>query len=895
MKISITAQLYICFFYNKMLALLIMAWKPIATIYTVLIILVSLNIKAQSIYEKKKYVAQRIENAQQPKIDGILDDTVWERTSWTGDFTESRPAAGTKPTVATRFKILYDDNHLYVALQCFDSAPDSIVRRLSRRDGFQGDRINVILDSNNDKRTAFIFTVTAAGVKGDETLTENGKNIDATWNPIWYADASIDKDGWNGEMKIPLSQLRFGGEGDQVWGLNVSRAFFRTSERYAWNAVRPDAPGFVSEAGELHGLTGIKPQRQLEIQPFVVAKADLYPKVDGNPYRDGRDVGFNAGLDAKIGVTNNLTLDLTFNPDFGQVEADPGAISLDGFQIFYNEQRPFFIENKDIFNFQFASDNDNLFYSRRIGRSPQGRLETYDNETYVDRPQLTTILGAAKFSGKTNDGWSIGVLESITDREYARINNQVTETKKAVEPMTNYFVGRIQKDFNKKNTFVGGILTSTHRFKPDQKFSSLADDAITGGIDFKHQWKDRAYYLLGNIVTSQVSGETEAISLIQNDLARLYQRVDATHLDYDGSRTRISGTGGKFEIGKAGSGNWLYHSGINWRSPGLELNDIGFLRKADEVDQYNKAEYKILQPTKYFREFKVSLKTSTRMDYGGKLNRFSIDNDNDITWLNNWTTSIGGGFKPILYRTALLRGGPRFRHSREGYTFLYFASDNSKPFWARAGYVYGTSRQQNIRFQKYEATLNYQPFTALSLSFNTTFRDNPNKTHYIRTVGDKYILGEIDNKQVNISLRINYSINPDLSIQYYASPFYARGLFSNFGLVNDPYAEDLNKRVDWFDSDQISMENNAYALDFDKDGVVDYTLQNPDFNFTQFRSNLVLRWEYIPGSEFFLVYAQGQSLVGEGNKPILEDIGNTIFDESLNHTFLVKYTYRFRR
>ncbi|NNC69416.1 MAG: carbohydrate binding family 9 domain-containing protein, partial [Flavobacteriaceae bacterium] len=398
--------------------------------------------KKQEIVTKRIYTTKYIGQQEAPVIDGLLDDASWNIVEWDGDFVEWRPDENTPPHQQTKFKIVYDKKNIYVGVRLYDKQPDSIVKRLSRRDGFAGDWIEINFDSYHDLRSGFSFNVTAVGVKGDEFISNNGNNWDDSWNPIWYAKTNIDEQGWTAEMKIPLSQLRFGKAKEQIWGLQLNRRIFRKEERSLWQRVPQDSPGWISELGELHGLIDLEPQKQLEIQPFTVTKADNYPREDGNPFRDGRDSELNGGLDAKIGITNDLTLDLTVNPDFGQVEADPSAIALDGFEIFFREQRPFFVENNNIFDYRFSRSNagdtfgsDNLFFSRRIGRSPQGFPETEDNE-YVDQPLNTTILGAAKFSGKTKNGWSIGVLESVTAKEYAEIaevdDGEVVERREEV-------------------------------------------------------------------------------------------------------------------------------------------------------------------------------------------------------------------------------------------------------------------------------------------------------------------------------------------------------------------------------------------------------------------------------------------------------------------------------
>ena len=325
----------------------------------------------KEIVPKRIYTTKFLGHEKAPIIDGNLTDAGWNIVEWDGDFIEWRPNENTAPHQQTKFKIVYDNKNLYIAIRLLDKEPDSIVRRLSRRDGFDGDWIEINFDSYHDLRTGFSFNVTAAGVKGDEFISDNGSNWDSSWNPIWYAKTNIDSEGWTAEMKIPFSQLRFGNAKEQIWGLQLNRRIFRKEEGSLWQRIPQDSPGWVSELGELHGLIDLIPQKQLEIQPFTVFQFDTFPKEVGNPFRDGNNFKFNGGLDAKIGITNDLTLDLTVNPDFGQVEADPAAISLDGFEIFFEEQRPFFVENNNIFDYKISQSqagntfgSDNLFFSR---------------------------------------------------------------------------------------------------------------------------------------------------------------------------------------------------------------------------------------------------------------------------------------------------------------------------------------------------------------------------------------------------------------------------------------------------------------------------------------------------------------------------------------------------
>lgn len=893
---------------------------------------------------KKVYTTKTIGQEKAPVIDGFLNDSSWNLVEWGTDFIENEPDENTAPTFQTKFKIVYDDKHLFIAIKCLDKAPDSIVDRLSRRDGFVGDRVNVLIDSYYDKRTGFVFTTTAAGVKGDEIATDNGDNVDDSWNPVWYTKANIDNEGWTAEMKIPLSQLRFGKSKEQIWGLNVVRRIFRNNETSVWQRIPVDAAGFISEAGELHGLLNLVPQKQLEIQPFIVLQYDTFPKEEGNPFRDGDEFKLNGGLDAKIGVTNDLTLDLTVNPDFGQVEADPAAIALDGFEVFFREQRPFFIENKNIYDFRFGGNRDNLFFSRRIGRNPQG-FTTVGNNNFVDKPANTTILGAAKLSGKTKNGWSIGILESLTSKEFAEVveidGTSDRRRKAIIEPLTNYFVTRIQKDFNDRNTFVGGIFTATNRnlgnrfsFDYDSdteeytnnqnnqvidpfvaeikenNLNYLREAAYTGGFDFRHQWKDRKFNIEGNIVLSHVQGSKESIESTQSSLTHLFNRVDADHVEVDPNRTSLTGTGGKLEFSKQSSGNWRYGIGANFRSPELELNDIGFLRQADEIRQYAWLNWRTLKPIGKFRFINARFNMFTTYDFDGNYNRIQYRLTSFSQFKNNWGFEVGFIHKPRIFTNTVLRGGPRFRFSEENITFFFMNSDRTKKLSFFGGYVYSQAKQNNFSFLNVEAGLTYQPINSLSISLSPEFQRNPNKTQYVTEAdfnnNPRYILAKIDQQTLSAAIRLNYTINPNLTIQYYGQPFVSRGIYSDFKFVTNPLIDSrTNPIADNLDDRFMPFNNSQIQPGFDEDGneiyivnedggASDYEFGKPDFSSVQFRSNLVVRWEYIPGSEVFIVWSQGVTGSGNPTEHLFRNLDNQIFGQKKDNTFLIKATYRFR-
>ncbi|WP_417936283.1 DUF5916 domain-containing protein [Flagellimonas ochracea] len=854
---------------------------------------------------KKIYVTKALEPENPPIIDGLLDDSVWKLVEWGGDYVEFQPDENTDPSNQTKFKIVYDDKNLYIGVRCYDSEPDKIVKRLSRRDGFDGDWVEFNIDSYHDKRTAFSFTITAAGVKGDEFVSNNGNNWDSSWNPIWYAKTNIDDEGWTAEIRIPLSQLKFGSADNQVWGLQSTRRFFRAEERSLWQRKPIDQPGWVSEFGELHGLKNIQPQKQLEIQPYTVTSGETYEEEEGNPFRDGNESDITVGLDAKIGVTNDLTLDLTVNPDFGQVEADPSAIALDGFQIFFREQRPFFVENKNIFDFNLSQSEagntfgfDNVFYSRRIGRNPQGSPDTEDNE-FMDLPANTPIIGAAKFSGKTKNGWAIGVLESVTAKRYASIiDEEGNKRREMVEPLTNYFVGRLQKDFNERNSYIGGIFTATNRDNLTEQLDFLHKSAFTGAIDFKHQWNNRDWYVEGNVTFSHVKGSEEAIKNTQESITHLFQRVDANYVSVDSTRTELSGTGGNLQIGKVGNGHWRFETGGTWRSPELELNDVGFQRQADDLRHYTWIGYQTLKPDSTFRRVGINYNHWSAWDFGGNHNYLQFNTNSWQNWQNNWFSNFGFNYAPIQYDNFALRGGPRLRQSPWISFWNSIRTDSRKKLRFNV-FHNGRKAVDNSRKSYFiEAGFVYQPVNAIRVSAFPSLRINRDKLQYIDNLENsdgaaRYLNGEIDQRTLSMSFRLNYTINPNLTIQYWGQPFISRGRYSNFKHVTDATANRFENRFVQYQGSQITFSEGTYGVDEDMDGVQDFSFDDSDFSFVQFRSNLVIRWEYIPGSEIFLVWSQDVSRDGDPTRGLLTSLGDNVFGQTPQNIFLLKATYRF--
>ncbi len=862
-----------------------------------------------SLEKPRSYLTQKVLKTP-PVVDGKISDEVWNQVEWSGDFTERVPDEGAQPKNQTKFKLMYDDKNVYLAFRCYDSEPDKIVRRLTRRDRFDGDWIEVNIDSYNDKRSAFSFTLNAAGVIGDEFITNNGGNWDSNWNPIWYGKVNIDEEGWTAEMRIPLSQLRFGDKDIHTWGLQFTRYDFRHQERSVWKFISRNTAGWVSNFGQLEGIKGIKPQKQLEVQPYVLAQTSGYEKEEGNPFATGRDNKISAGLDAKIGVTSDLTLDLTINPDFGQVEADPAAIALDGYQVFFSERRPFFIENRNIFNFQVtyaeaggAFNSDNVFYSRRIGSSPSGSPQDVGDAEYVDMPQNTSILGAAKFSGKTKSGTSIGILESITQREVGTVSDGTSERTEIVEPLTNYFVGRVQQDFKGGNSYVGGIFTAVNRDLEDSYLTDfMHESAYSGAIDFMHRWKNQSWYVAGTGLISRVNGSKEAITNTQTDFIHNFTRTDATHLSVDEDKTTLTGTGGTLRLGKVG-GNFKFEGGLTWRSPQLALNDVGFLRQTDYIAHYQWVGYRSVKSNKYVNNWRVNYNHWFWWDFSGRSTNKSFNVNAHVQLKNFWGGGTGSYYRHYDLATRALRGGPSLREPKGINHWFYISTDQRKKFRMNVNAWNFWGEDNSTRSYGVNLWLSLQASKALSISMSPNYSVNMNALQYVQNVeiGDvtKYINGKMNQETFGVSIRANYTIRPNMSIQYYGQPFISRGDYTEFKYITDASAENFTDRFQSYSTNEITSNETdfIYEVQENQGSGANYSFDNPNFEFIQLRSNLVYRWEYVPGSTLFLVWTQSNSfsdqLLNPRDQPLMNDMYDNLFENKANNIFLLKFTYRF--
>ncbi|HEX2092198.1 MAG TPA: DUF5916 domain-containing protein, partial [Longimicrobiaceae bacterium] len=544
-------------------------------------------------------------------LDGRLDEAAWAQAEPAVDWVQQRPRPGAPASQRTEARVLYDAGAVYVGMRMYDTAPDSVVAPLARRDyiGFS-DWANVLIDSYHDRRTAYRFSVNPAGVKKD-VFYFNDMQEDVGWDAVWDVATQRDSAGWTAEFRIPLSQLRFsrGDAGERTWGINFFRDIARLNERSYWSPMPPDAPGFVSRFGELAGLGELAPPRRLEVVPYTMARVTRAPDAPGDPFYQENDTYGTVGGDLKYGITSNLTLTATINPDFGQVEADPSQVNLTAFEIFFPEKRPFFLEGADIFRFDidyrwnirgknFA--HDQVFYSRRIGRQPQGFLPA--GTVFFDAPTSTRILGAAKVSGKTAGGWSVGFLDAVSAEETARYADlRGNRGSTVVEPLSNYAVARASRDFRNGASAIGGIFSAAHRRLDGTGMDFLRSSAYTAGVDGRHRFGGGNYEVRGALLGSHVEGSRRSIFLTQIAPGRYFQRPDADYVELDPERTSLSGILADARVERIGGGPWRWGLVGHAISPGFEINDVGFQPYPDWAIGTVYLEYNQFRPGRVFQ------------------------------------------------------------------------------------------------------------------------------------------------------------------------------------------------------------------------------------------------------------------------------------------------------
>ena len=843
----------------------------------------------------------------QIEVDGRLDEPAWLTAPAAGGFLQRDPEQGQPATESTELRLLFDDHALYAGVRLRDSAPGAISRQLSRRDAVaEADSFALFLDPQHDHRTGVVLEVSAAGVQRDAALYDDNFE-DVTWDAVWESAVTRDAYGWTLEMRIPFSQLRFPGVSES-WGLNARRVVHRKNES-SWLVLVPkNESGLVSRMAHLEGIAEIQPGRHLELLPYARTLAEyVEPLVSGNPWNDGSRYSAGAGLDLEYGLGTGMTLVGAFNPDFGQVEVDPAVVNLTAFETFFEEKRPFFTEGSQNF-LRFgrsgASDYTTyfypeplLFYSRRIGRAPQGQA----TGPFVDSPASTTILGAAKLVGRSH-GWNVGVLDALTGREYARIADGPERRELEVEPLTNYFVGRAQRDFGPRAA-IGFLTTATNRdLRAPGLAAQLPQRAFLGGFD-GHVFLDgkRDWVVSGGLSGSSVSGSRAAVLRLQRASQRYYQRPDAPHVSVDPQATSLSGWSGRLGVNK-NSGNLTFNAAAWGISPGFEPNDLGFATQTDRGGAHAQVLFRKLTPDRLTRSRKLVIVKWWTFNFGRESQGDGVQLQASAQLRSFWTLDLTLGKSWNTLDDKLTRGGPTTIRPGIRSLSVGVTSDARRRFWATAGYV-AQDREFGSTSRQVLGTLNFRPFTALTLQATPYWLRVKTVAQYLQTVPDptaaatyesRYVFGGLEQREVAMPLRLNLALSPKLSLQLYTQALVSAGDYPEIKELAAPRTYDFpvyGRDVGTIVRDPALP---LYTIDPDGDGEArPFRLAVPDFNFKSLRVNAVLRYEFRPGSAAYVVWTQRrQDGKNPGDPAFGRDLSN-LFAAPADDVLLVKVAWWF--
>jgi len=812
--------------------------------------------------------------ARAPVIDGRDDDPVWREAPAITEFQEWRPTEGGPPKLPTEAKIAYDAGNLYVLVRCLDPHPDSIITVLARRDYFTpSDMVWLFLDSYHDRRTGYEFGVNPSGVKLDAQIYNDG-NEDFAWDAVWDVATRRDSLGWTAEFRIPLSQLRYGRQRQHTFGLTIDRDLYRYSQRVSWPLFRQSKAGFVSQFGDVPGFDDLEAPRRLEAAPYVVTKNVS----EFTPTGLGRTQDLALGGDVKYRVASNLTLDATLNPDFGQVEADPAVLNLSAFETFFREQRPFFVAGRGLFQFdvncnEVNCNGEGLVYSRRIGRAPELAGTYNDNVSAA----FTRILGAGKLTGRLPGGLTIGVLDAVT-QHVTGVGGQT------IEPTTNYGVVRLRQDLRGGESSVGGIITAVNRDNDAFTSPYLRSRAYVGATDFRHRFPGGKWEINGSLDLSHVSGSAQAIDSTQRDAVHYYQRPDAG-LGVDGTRTSLSGDAEELQFSKV-SGNVIGQTSYQRRSPGFEINDLGYLQRADQQSWSTWVGFFDRKRRALTQRFQWNFNWWQYWTTAGLPEERAFNTNTHTTFNNTWSFHTGFTLGQLgeTYCYSCARGGPAVRQDPYLAPWAGVIGDDRKAivpyfwvnYWRGDG---GRSRSLNL-----SPELDFKVASRVTASIAPNYTRTSNAVQPLGPVTDttivphvtRYVFAHLEQKQLGVTMRFTYPFTASATLQVYAQPFVSKGTYSNVQQLSPtPRARDLASR---YLQDTVAADNPG------------------GFNYRQFRSNVVFRWEYRPGSTLFVVWSQGRhaSTGVAGPRSLGGDLGD-LFTLVPDNSFLVKLSYWINR
>ncbi len=833
-------------------------------------------------------------------IDGQLDEAAWFAAGAATGFWQREPHEGQPVEHETEFRVLYDDAALYIGVRAADDEPHKVRGLLTRRDtDSSSDWILVGIDSYHDRRTSFTFALNPAGVQRDFLIYDDVME-DASWNAVWEGACSVDEQGWVAEFRIPYSQLRFASADEQVWGIQVARVVQRTQEVSFWTETPTSKQQRVSLFGEVEGIRDIKPSRRVELLPYTVGGARVADVDPDDPLNNEVSPELGLGVDFQLGVTTNLTLSGTVNPDFGQVEADPSQVNLTANETFFPEKRPFFLEGADIFQFGLSQGDgedavEQLFYSRRIGAPPHGGAS--DDAVYARQDATTNIIGAAKLSGKTSTGWSIGALTAVTSKEVADVElEDGGRDEQIIEPFANYTVLRLKKDFNNGRTNVGGAMTGVHRALDGTGMEVLHDRAYAGGLQLSHRSRNSRWSGDARVVGSSVHGDAVALDETQRSSQHYFQRPDADHLDYDPTRTHMAGFGAMGVISYNGKSHWRGATGFDSRSPGLEVNDLGFQRNADYVVPWVWAQYRDEKSGDVLRRYHLNTNMWTSATWAPERTSTGGNVNGSFTFRNYWGVGGGININGDVLDTRLLRGGPAVKSSlAHGGWFNAWTDSRARVRGNIGGNWWLRSEGDSSNWSGF-ANASIQARSNLDITVGPFASLRVDDTQFVDEVADMsgaphYVLARIDQTTVGMTLRLDYTVSPDLSLQVYAQPFVAAGAYTDYKEAEDPRAADYADRFHTFGDGEIDEVDGELRIDRDGDGVADFAFAPADFNFRQLRSTVVVRWEYRPGSTLFFIWSHDRSSVVEDGAFSLGSDLSELADERGEHVVLFKLNY----
>ncbi|HEY4304406.1 MAG TPA: DUF5916 domain-containing protein [Gemmatimonadaceae bacterium] len=818
-------------------------------------------------------------------LDAKLDEAAWNAATAITSFRQVDPDEGQSATERTEVRFLYDDDALYIGAKMFDShGAAGVTTRLVRRDGqFDSDFFELVIDGYHDHLSRAFFDLNPAGSKSDY-IGIGTSCCDNSWDPVWEAATHIDSDGWTAEIRIPYSQLRFSRSVEQTWGLQVRRFIKRSNEQDQWAWWAKTESGGPSRFGHLEGIRVPRAPGGLELLPYVVSKSATVAEPAGDPFNTRGRPSFRAGLDLKDRLTSNLTLDATLNPDFGQVEVDPAVLNLSQFETFFPEKRPFFIEGSQVWDFGglnclFCSNSEGMsaFYSRRIGRAPTGSALATDNNAYADVPDATTILGAAKVTGRTSSGYTVGLLNAVTGDATAHVQTETGErANQLVEPLADYYVGRLKKDFLNGNLVVGGVASGVMR-RLDEAFEPrLARHAEIYGNDMFYTWHEREYQFFASAAATDVAGDGRAVALRERSSARYFQRPDRGDGSggflsnrFDSTATSLRGVGAYARVAKV-SGNWYWETQVNTRSPGYETNDYAFQQNADYTMLIANVGRFWTKPTAWYRSLTLIGGGQSQTNYEGDVTQRQVHPFASTTTPQFWNVSTFFIARPSVIDDKALRGGPAIRTSQFDFVQADVSTDSRAKVIGSWGGSHGWDARGGRNWQAY-ANASYRPAPNFSMSFGPSYFDGHSYAQYVMAVadstaasfyGDRYVLSNLDQRTLGLDTRASVTFSPRMTLELYVQPFFASGHYFDFGEYLAPRSNEklvYGRDRGTIDATPGASNVSSYTVDPDGTGAAEsFTFDNPDFTQRSLRGNAVFRWEYRPGSVLYVAWTQSR-------------------------------------